>query len=155
METHLVWKTKLFRNLYEIFENEQPAGELKSPGWKRNATGELKGKKLHFEIKGVFKKEFLILDPADNSTIGQIVFNTWKTKATITCRNQEYKWQFDNFFHTKWSISYEQGNLVKYESHFKKGEITSYTNDELLILTGLFIKDYLKQRAAAAAAAGQ
>jgi hypothetical protein len=154
METHLTWKTKLFRSLYEIYENEQPAGELKSSGWKRNAAGELKGKKLHFEIKGVFNKEFLISDPADNSTIGQIVFNTWRTKATINCHNQEYKWQFDNFLRTKWSISNENGNLVKYQSHFKNGEITSYTNDELLILTGLFIKDYLKQRAAAAAAAG-
>jgi hypothetical protein len=153
METQFTWKTKLFRNLYQIYEYENPAGELKSAGWKRFATGELKGKKLLFEIKGFFEKEFLIKNPEDNSVAGHIVFNTWKTKATITCQNKEYKFQYDNFFRSKWSISNETGFLVRYESHFKSGEITSYVKDELVILTGLFIRDYLKQRAAVIAAA--
>ncbi len=153
MEVYYTWKTKLFRNLYEIYQNEQAAGELKSSGWKRRAAGELKGKKIEFEIKGFFKPEFLIINPEDNSVTGTIKFNTWKTKATIDSDNRTYQWQFDNFFHTKWSISNENGNIVKYHALFKHSEITSYTNDELLILTGLYIRDYLNQRAASAAAA--
>jgi len=153
MEAYFTWKTKLFRNLYEIFENEQKIGELKSSGWKRRASGEFKGKKLEFEIKGFFKPEFRIVNPEDNSLAGTFSFSTWRTKATIVSDNRTYQWQNDNFFHTKWSISSENGNLIKYHSHFKYGEITSYTTDELLILTGLYIRDYLQQRAAAAAAA--
>jgi hypothetical protein len=152
MDTHYTWKTKLFRNLYEIFENEQKIGEMKGSGWKRRASGELKGKKLEFERKGFFKQEFLIMNPEDNSLAGTFSFSTWRTKATIVFNNRTYQWQNDSFFHTKWSISNENGNLVKYHSHFRFGEITSYTNDELLILTGLFIRDYLQQRAAIAAA---
>jgi hypothetical protein len=152
MEAHFTWKTRLFRNLYEIFENEQKIGELKSSGWKRRASAELKGKKLEFEIKGFFKREFLIMNPEDNSIAGTFSFSIWRTKATIVSNSRTYQWQNDNFFHTKWSISNENGNLVKYHSHFRFGEITSYTDDGLLILTGLFIKDYLQQSAAAAAA---
>jgi hypothetical protein len=153
METQFTWKKKFFSNIYEISRYENTAGELRSTGWKRKSTGELNGKKVLFEIKGFFDKDFLISNPADNSLIGKIVFNTWRTKATITMLEKVYTWQYDNFFHSKWSISNENGNLVKYESHFKNGDINSYSNDEILILTGLYIREYLQQRAAASAAA--
>ncbi len=151
MEAHFTWKTRVFRNLYEIYENENLAGELKNTGWKRTSAGKLKEKELLFEVKGFFKKEFLIKNPEDDSVTGQIIFNTWRTKATIIFGNQEYKWQFDNFFRTKWSVSDGNGTLLKYQSYFKSGEITSYIKDELLILAGLYIRDYLSQRAASAA----
>lgn len=153
METHFTWKRKLFSNIYEIFEYENLAGQLKSTGWKRMTLGDLKGEKLKFEIKGLFDKEFLIKHPDDDSVIGQIVFNMWRTKATISLRDKEYQWGFDNLFHTKWSISNENGPLVKYDGHFKSGEIISYIMDNSLILTGVYIKDYLNQRAAASASA--
>ncbi len=153
METQFKWTTKLFRSNYEIFQYEEIAGELKNIAWKRKVAGDLNGKKVLFEIKGFFDKDFLISNPEDNSQIGKIVFNTWRTKATITIHDKEYSWQYDNFFHSKWSVSNENGSLVKYESHFKKGDINSYTDDAFLILTGLYIRDYLQQRAAASAAA--
>ncbi|MGD0341859.1 MAG: hypothetical protein ABSA76_09165 [Bacteroidales bacterium] len=153
METQFTWKTKFFSNLYEISRYENAAGELRSIGWKRKSAGELNGKRVLFEIKGFFDKDFLISNPDDNSIIGKIVFNIWKTKATITILDKKYSWQYDNFFHSRWSISNENGSIVKYESHIKNGDVTSYTDDEILILTGLYIKDYLRQRAAAAAAA--
>jgi hypothetical protein len=153
METQFTWKTKFFSNEYQISRYESIAGNLKNLGWKRKSAGELNGKKVFFEIKGFFDKEFLISNPDDNSQIGNIVFNMWKTKATITILDKTYSWQYDNFFNTKWSITNENGNLIKYESHFKSGDINSYTNDEILILTGLYIRNYLQQRAAASASA--
>jgi hypothetical protein len=153
METQFTWKKKFFSNIYDISQYENVAGELRSIGWKRKSIGELNGKKILFKIKGFFDKDFLISNPDDNSLIGKIVFNTWKTKATIIILDKVYNWQYDNFFHTIWSISNENGNLVKYESHFKSGDINSYTNDEILILTGLYIREYLQQRAAASATA--
>jgi hypothetical protein len=153
MEMQLTWKTKFFSNEYEISQYQSIAGNLRNVGWKRKSAGELNGKKVLFEIKGFFDKEFLVFNPDDNSQIGNIVFNTWRTKATITILDKAYSWQYDNFFHSKWSITNENGNLIKYESHFKSGDINSYTNDEILILTGLYIRNYLQQRAAASAAA--
>ena len=153
METQFTWKNKFFSNIYDISRYENVAGELKSIGWKRKSIGELNGKKVLFEIKGFFDKNFLIFNPDDNSLIGKIVFNTWRTKATITILEKAYTWQYDNLFHSKWSISNENCNLVKYESHFKNGDINSYTNDEILILSGLYIREYLQQRAAASASA--
>jgi hypothetical protein len=153
METHLKWKAKFFSNKYEIFQYDNSIGTLSGSGWKRTSVGELRGKKVLFEIKGFFKQEFLISDPVNNSPLGKIIFNTWRTKAAITLQEKVYNFQFENFFHSKWSITDENGNLIKYDAQMKHGVILSYTDNELLILTGLYIRDYLKQRAAAAAAA--
>jgi hypothetical protein len=153
METQYTWKAKLFSNKYEIFQNESLSGELSGSGWKRRSSGELKCKKIQFEVKGFFRHKYLIINPDDDTISGEVVFNTWRTKATITLHEKVYNFQFENFFHTKWSISNENGNLIKYESGFKNGAITSYTGDEILILTGLYIRDFLRQRAASTAAA--
>jgi hypothetical protein len=153
METQFTWKNKFFSNIYQISRYEENAGELKNIGWKRKTAGELNGRKVLFEIKGFFDKDFLITNPDDGSLIGKIVFNTWRTKATITILEKTYSWKYDNFFHSKWSIGDANGNIVTYESHFKSGDINSYTGDEILILTGLYIRHYLQQRAASTAAA--
>lgn len=153
METQYTWKTRLFSNKYEIFQNESLSGEILGSGWKRRSSGELKGKRIQYEVKGFFRQKYLIINPDDKTISGEIVFNTWRTKATINLQEKVYNFQFDNFFHTKWSISNENGNLIKYESGFKNGVITSYTGDEILILTGLYIRNYLRQRSASAAAA--
>lgn len=153
METQFKWKAKFFSNKYEIIQYDNVVGSLSGSGWKRISIGELRGKSAKFEIKGFFKQEFLISDPINNFTLGKIVFNTWRSKAAITLQDKVYNFQFENFFHSKWSITNENGNLIKYDAQMKQGVILSYTDNELLILTGLYIRDYLKQSAASAAAA--
>jgi hypothetical protein len=153
METYYTWKTKFFKNKYEIYQYENLVGEIKNKNWERKILGELNGRKLIFETKGLFKQEHRIIDQKDESILAEIIFNIWRTKTTIKYLNKDYNWQHDNFWNTKWSISNENGALIKYHSRTSGGEITSYTGDEVLILTGLFIKNYLRQRAAAAAAA--
>jgi hypothetical protein len=153
METQFKWKAKFFNNKYEIFQYDNIAGTLSGSGWKRTSSGDMRGKKVQFENKGFFKQEFLITDPISSSVLGNIVFNTWRTKATITLQNKVYNFQFENFFHSKWSITNENGNLIRYHAQLKQGDIISYTDNETLILTGLYIRDYLLQRAASASAA--
>lgn len=153
METHFTWKAKFFTNSYEIFQYDNVIGRLKRAGWKRISDGELHGRKVQFQNKGFFNQEFLITDPVNNSPLGNIIFNTWRTKASITLQDKVYNFQFENLFHSKWSITNQNGNLVRYDARIKHGVIISYTDNEMLILTGLYIRDYLKQRAASAAAA--
>jgi len=153
METHFTWKTKIFSRKFDIFQYEKYVGELKKKSMSRKTTGEMNGREFIFETKGFFKHETRIINKADNSFAGTIGFSSWKSKAVITYMNKEYKWQFDNFFRTRWNLSDENGFLIKYQSHYFNGTIDSYTNDEALILTGFFIRNYLKQKSAEAAAA--
>ena len=106
-----------------------------------------------FETKGVFKYETTIIDLQGEMPIGSIKFSNWKARATIFYQDKEYRWQFDNFLRSKWSISDQNGAIIRYHSNAFNGMIISYTRDEILILTGFFIRNFLKQRSAEVAAA--
>ena len=152
MEIHFTWKTKLFSRKFEIFKYDAPAGEVTNKRLSKKSSCEMNGKKIIFETKGFFKSETRIIDSTDNLDIGTIKYAPLKRKSIINLRNKEYRWQFDNFFNTKWSVSNENGFLVKYHSSGFKGTIVSYTDDEALILAGFYIRNYYKQKSEAAAA---
>lgn len=149
---HLTWKTKLFSSRFEIYQHEVMKGELYKEGWTRKVNGELNTRRVLFETRGIFKYETQIIDMQGNLPLGNVKYTTWKAKSVIFYQDKEYSWQFDNFLRSKWSISNENGVLVKFHSHALTGIIMSYTRDEILILTGFFIRNFLKQRSAEIAA---
>jgi hypothetical protein len=153
METQLSWKTKLFTNRFVIYRQDIIAGDLKKEGWSRKVKGELNDRKIMFITNGVFKYETQIINLQDNSIIGKVKYHKWKAKATVQYDDKEYSWQFDNFFRSKWSVGNENGSLIKFHSRGFKGTIISYSRDEILILTGFFIRNFLKQKSAEIAAA--
>jgi len=152
MEIQYFWKTRFFSSRYEIYRFETPDGELQRAGW-RKKTGELGGKKVLFEVKGFFGRDLMINDPDSGTRIGNILFNTWKTSATITLSGRQYYWERKGFFRKEFTISDENNVLITYTTHFKSGEIVSNADNEILVLTGLYIREYLRQAEAAAAAA--
>jgi hypothetical protein len=92
------------------------------------------------------------MDLRENSIIGSITYNFWKSKSVINYQDKEYNWQFDNFWRTKWSIQNRNGVLIRYKSNCLKGTINSYTNETVLILAGFFIRNLINERASHAAA---
>ena len=153
MEAHLTWKTKLFSKQYEIYRNDNLIGELRKEGLSRKTNGELNVKKIIFMTKGFFRHETRIMDFDEISTLGTINYSSWKSKSTLNYMNKEYKWQFDNFLRTKWSLGNENGTIIRYHSRGFKGIIDTYTDDEVLILSGFFIRNFLRQRSAESSAA--
>ncbi|OFY60546.1 MAG: hypothetical protein A2Y71_00545 [Bacteroidetes bacterium RBG_13_42_15] len=153
MEIQYNWKTRLFSNRFEIYQNDILKGELYKGVWSRKVIGELNTRRLIFETRGLFKYDTQIIDAQGEMTIGQIKYTSWKAKSTILFQNKEYKWQFDNFLRSRWSISNENGPVIKYHSNAFSGIITSYIRDEILILTGFYIRNFLKQRSSDIAAA--
>jgi hypothetical protein len=152
MEIQYNWKTKLFSKRFDIYQHEILKGELYKENWSRKVNGELNIRRVMFETIGVFKHETTIIDLQGEMIIGNIKFTNWKAKSTISYQNKEYKWQFDNFLRSKWSVSDENGVIIRYHSNAFKGIIVSYTRDEILILSGFFIRNFLKQRSAEIAA---
>jgi hypothetical protein len=153
METSYTWKTRFFSNKFEIFQYENPVGEINNRAFTRSASGTLNGKQFLFDIRGFFHQKTNILNASDESVLAEVKINSWKSKASIKYNGKEYIWEHDNFWNTKWNITNENGAIVKYHSLSSHGEITAYTTDEVLIIAGLFIKNYFRQRAATAAAA--
>jgi len=153
METQYTWKTKLFSRHFDIYRYDQPAGELTKEGFSRKTYGEMGGRKIVFLTQGFFRQKTLIIDQTNNTEIGTIEYNLWKSRAQVSYNNKVYSWQFDNFWHTKWSLSNENGYLVRYHGSGLKGTIDSYIEDPVLLLTGFFIRNFYRQRHAQSAAA--
>jgi len=152
MEINLEWKTTLFSPVFGIYRDGMAVGEISKGNWTRKVAAELNLKKIVFEVKGVFRSKALIIDTNDDSTVGSIDFSGWKSNAAINYREKLYKWHFDNFFRTRWSILDGETVLVKYHSGALSGTISSMTGDEILILTGFFIRNLIRQRSAGIAA---
>ena len=152
MEIRYDWKTKLFSKKFEIFQNDQLKGELFKEGLSRKVTGELNTKRFQFETKGFFKSETTITDLQRHIEAGKITFLRGENGTIILYKDRQYKWKFENFICSRWSLSDESRVLIKYHSNAFTGIIESYTTDELLILSGFYIRNYLRQRSAQIAA---
>ncbi len=145
MNTKLNWKKEFFKCTYEIFSQGLSVGKLKESFMKQTAEGELYDKKIVFKTTGFLKQETQIIDPVSQKVIGKIVYNSWMTKATIEYADTIVNWKYENVWNTRWSISDNNRMLVKYTGSSSGGEIGANTQDELLILTGLFITNYYWQ----------
>lgn len=154
MEIYYNWKTKLFSRKFEIYQHDMLRGDIYKENWSRKVKGELNVRRLLFETKGVFKNETAIIDLQGEIETGKVIFAGVRSRASIIYQNKEYKWQYDNLLRSKWSVCDDNGAIIRYHSNAFTGIITSYTRDEILILTGFFIRNFLKQRSAAIASAG-
>jgi len=153
MNIFLNWKKGFFSNTYQIYNNGIQVGFLKLSTWSQKAKGVLKEREFEFITKGFLKQETTMLDSKTNSIIATISYNSWKSKAVIKkLSNEEYKWEFNNFWNTKWSLT-NSYIFINYHGSTTKGEINSSTDDELLLITGLYISNYYWQRRASAVAA--
>ncbi len=55
MEIQFNWKTKLFSNRFEIYQNDMVKGELYKERWSRKVSGELNTRRVLFRNKWLFQ----------------------------------------------------------------------------------------------------
>ena len=145
----LHWKKGAFKSTYKIYSNDTLVGTLKENVWKQSADGELTGKKYNFKTKGFFKQETEIVHADTNTALGKITYNSWMTKATIELSDRKIFWKYDNVWNTKWSLFDSEGIQIQYQGSSFNGKIEFNSQDDLLVLTGLFITNYYWQIAIA------
>lgn len=145
MQTNLTWKKGVFSNLYKIYSNGEQIGNLKDKSFSQSCVGVLDNKEYIFQTKGFFKQKTQIFDAAENKTVGEINYNDWMTKATITINDKTINWKYDNLWNTKWSIFNSEGINIKYSGSSTGGQIETNIDDALLLLSGLFVTNYYWQ----------
>lgn len=136
---------EFFSNLYSIYSNGQQIGKLKDKTFSQISNGELNGKEYTFKTKGFFKQHTEIIDNSENKVLGEIIYNNWMTKANILIENKTINWKYDNLWNTKWSIFNSKRIKIQYSGLSTSGQIDSNINDELLLLSGLFVTNYYWQ----------
>ena len=151
MKQNLNWKKAFFKTTIEIFNFSIPAGKLKPRIWTNSADGELNGKKFIFKTEGFFRRKTLVIDAAKNSQVALISFNSWRKTARIENSGKLINFKFINFWNTKWNLSDDNGILVSYKGNTIKGDIETNNQNDMLILSGLFIASYFRKHNGSAA----
>ena len=147
MKNNLTWSKGLFSSLYQIYSNGKQHGNLVDKPFSRTTKGMFNGKEYLFRNTGFFNQKTEIVDCSDNNVIGEIDYNSWRNKATVSVNGRTYNWKYDNLWNTRWSISDSNGKSIKFNSSTTKGHIDAYTDDGLLVLSGLFVKNFYLQAA--------
>ena len=145
MQLNYNWKKGIFSESYQIFNNETQVGSLSNKCFSQTAHGELNEEKYTFKTTGFFKQHTQIIENNENKIIGEITYNNWMNKATININGQQFDLKYDNIWNTKWSISSLNETQISYNSTSCTGQIQSNTDNELLILSGLFVANYYIQ----------
>lgn len=157
MEKSLSWKKGFFSSTFELFSSDgAPAGKLKEKYWGNTAEGEINQRMYNFKLKGFWNKKAEILDPSTDNILATIYFNCWKSKATIELTKDTHTtltFGYENFWHTKWSISEPSGLSVRFHGTETKGVIRSDL-DDILILAGLYVANYNWKMASTAVVVG-
>ncbi len=145
MNSILNWKRGVFSTTCHIFSGEESIGYLKSSSFKQISEGGIREKKYQFRTKGLFKQETTIIDAEKGVEIGKISYNSMMSKATIRFADRSVSWKYDNGWQTKWSFYNDKGILMKFAGGSSKGSIEYDDQDDLLVLTGLFVTNYYQQ----------
>jgi len=145
MKKTLNWKKKTFSSTYRIYSGDRQVGQLVENSLKQSAIGELNNKKYLFRTKGLMKQETEVIDIDSKSTIGKISYNTMMNKAEIQYPNRTVHWKYDNKWQTRWSLSDSGGMHMDFRGGLSKGSIECSDEDDLLVLTGLFVTNFYWQ----------
>ena len=145
MKNIFTWKKGLFARTYEIFSGLTRIGSLHDNPFSLSSEGEINGRVYTYRTVGFFNQKTEIKDNLEGRIIGEIEFGRWMTSATLTIRNIPVNWKYDNWKNTSWRIYNPGGDLINYKGSTTKGVIESYTVDDLLLLSGLFVSNYFKQ----------
>ena len=145
MKTVLHWKKGTFSTTYQIFSGEEAIGELANYTFKQKAEGVIRNKRYLFRTKGLFKQETQIIDGESDQIIANITYNSMMSKATIQFTNRTVYWKYDSTWQTRWSLYDKLGIYMKFAGGSSRGTIEYEEEDDLLVLTGMFVSNYYQQ----------
>lgn len=142
MEKYLTWTKGLFDSDYQIFEQGQIKNSLHFNSWKNEARSVGLQQNFLFITQGFTNPTTTIYDDK-NTVLGTINYNSWQTKATITLTSgTQLAWSFSNGWLSSWMITNFKDKQINYNSSSSSGTIITNTDDQLMLLAGIFIKEY-------------
>ncbi|WP_266362181.1 hypothetical protein [Tellurirhabdus rosea] len=157
METKLHWMKEAFSREVVLMDGDHIVGRMHRELLHRDVDAELNNIRLHFDVQGFLLHKVAVSQKTETGErlIGHIEFN-WNKSAELRLTTGEcYLWKRQNVLMYEWSLISEndQQEVIHYDrtrAFFgDEGEIEllkSSPNAEVLILTGLFVRNYFLRR---------
>jgi hypothetical protein len=169
MDRKLTWIKEAFSRDVHIMQDGQAVGAMRRDILSNDVDASLNGIHLRFDVTGFLFHSVNIHDlNADNQIVGHIEFRFGKQAELTLTSGESYLWKRHNVLMREWDMIREDPNglpekeIVSYDLTRKffedAGDITvrgdgEPMNVEIIILTGLFIRNYFQRRRRVVAAA--
>lgn len=163
LPSRLQWVNAAFSRTTQLLEGEKVIGELKRELFSADVTARLNDTELRFDVSGFLKKQVDIYDR--NNTVIAVIELHMGRKATLHLNGETYIFKKNGFLSREWSLIHDlpdteqDPEMIHYttvRTFFKKeGELTLLEpspQSDVLILTGLFLRNYFVRRQAQKAA---
>jgi hypothetical protein len=175
MTKNLTWAKEAFNRTTILLDNGQVVGQMQREGvFDRDVDAHLNGVHLRFDVTGFIVHSVNIHDlSAGNQIIGHITFSFGKRAELQLATGETYLWKRHNMLMRDWDMIREgdeytndqNQEVVSYsltrQFFVDHGDISVNTdstttpqpNADVVVLAGLFIRNYFQRRRRAAVAA--
>ncbi|MGM9479505.1 hypothetical protein ACS5PU_24000 [Pedobacter sp. GSP4] len=142
MEQVLYWRKGLFDSNYQLFDRAQLKFAMNFSSWKNSAVATMQSGIYLLKSEGFTKPETKVLNNA-NEVLATITYDWLGLKAKINLATGEtFDWSYQNSWLSRWSLNNRQDKQVLFSASAGKGNVHTNVNDDMLILYGLFIREY-------------
>ncbi|RDC58171.1 hypothetical protein DU508_04290 [Pedobacter chinensis] len=142
MEKILNWRKGLFDSNYQVFGDGFLKFSLNFSSLKNSAIATTQGGIYLLRSEGYSNPETKILNN-QNEVLAVIRYDWLAIKArVIFTSGAQFDWSFQNSWLSRWSLNNRADKQIIYNSSTTSGLIHTNVNDDILIFTGLFIREY-------------
>ena len=162
MNRKLSWTKEAFSRDFRIMQDGQVIGEMHHNLFSNDVEAYLNEVYIRFDVEGFLFHSVILFDPkANDKVIGHIEFRFGKQAELKLSSGEAYLWKRHNVLMREWDMILEtasslpESEVVNYErtqKFFKDaGDIVIEKDEqspmvEIVILTGLFIRNYFQRR---------
>ncbi|AXE17927.1 hypothetical protein DR864_09365 [Runella rosea] len=163
LPSKLQWVNGAFSRVTQLIDGKKVVGELKRELFSSDVIARLNDTTLRFDVRGFLKKQVDVYDH-NNTIIAVIELHMGRT-ATLHLNGETYIFKKNGFLSREWSLIHDlpdteqDPEVIHYtavRTFFKKeGELALLEpspESDVLILTGLFLRNYFVRRQAKKAA---
>ncbi|MNK94111.1 hypothetical protein D3C87_1143030 [compost metagenome] len=142
MEQVLYWRKGLFDSNYQVFDQQQLKFSMNFSSWQNSAIATTQSGIYLLKSEGFSKPETRILNN-QNETLATITYDWLGFKAKVVFASGEtLDWRYQNSWLSRWSLNNLKDKQILFSASAGNGNIHSNVNDDMLVLTGLFIREY-------------
>jgi len=142
MEQVLSWRKGLFDSNYQVINNGLLRFSMNFSSWKNSAIATTQSGIYLLKSEGFSKPETKIVDNT-NTVLAVITYDWLGFKARIVFSSGEtFDWSYQNSWLSRWSLNNHQDKQILYNASTGNGLIHTNVDDDMLVLCGLFIREY-------------
>ena len=148
MSKFINWKSNWLNGNFQLFADGVQKGMISFSSWRSDAESMFEDKKYQFVNEGFWQSRTKVIDRKTNEVVAVINYDTWKSKAVISLKSgEQYEWKSKSLWGSQWTVSNYKDEHIMYNSSSNSGTLSSDTDNELLIIAGLFIKQIFNKQA--------